>query len=138
MPYVAQVAGGRREKLMVFGGDYPTVDGTGVRDYIHVCDLADGHLAALEYLRRAGAGLTVNLGTGRGYSVLEVVKAYEAASGRTVPYEIVARRPGDIAACYADPSLAGDLLGWRARHDIERCADSWRWQSMNPLGFAGA
>jgi len=139
MPYVAQVAGGRREKLMVFGGDYQTVDGTGVRDYIHVCDLADGHLAALEYLRREAGGLTVNLGTGRGYSVLEVVKAYEAASGRPVPYEIVARRPGDIAACYADPALAHKLLGWHARHDIERmCMDSWRWQSMNPLGFASA
>lgn len=137
MPYVAQVAGGRREKLMVFGGDYPTVDGTGVRDYIHVCDLADGHLAALRYLREQGQGLTVNLGTGRGYSVLEVVAAYQRASGRPIPYEIVGRRPGDIAACFADPSLAHELLGWRARHDIERmCADSWRWQSMNPLGFS--
>lgn len=138
MPYVAQVAGGRREKLMVFGGDYPTVDGTGVRDYIHVCDLADGHLAALVYLRDRAQGMTVNLGTGRGYSVLEVVKAYERASGRTVPYEIVARRPGDIASCYAEPALAQQLLGWRAQHDIDRmCEDSWRWQSMNPLGFVG-
>lgn len=138
MPYVAQVACGRREKLMVFGGDYPTVDGTGVRDYIHVCDLADGHLAALDYLRDAGKGLTVNLGTGRGYSVLEVVKAYEAASGRPVPYEIVGRRPGDIASCYAEPVLAETLMGWRAKHDLDRmCADSWRWQSTNPMGFAG-
>ena len=138
MPYVAQVAGGRREKLMVFGGDYPTPDGTGVRDYIHVCDLADGHLAALDYLGSEGKGMTVNLGTGRGYSVLEVVKAYEAASGRPVPYEIVARRPGDIASCYADPALAHQLMGWRAQHDLDRmCADSWRWQSMNPLGFKG-
>ncbi|TXI81726.1 MULTISPECIES: UDP-glucose 4-epimerase GalE [unclassified Cupriavidus] len=138
MPYVAQVAGGRREKLMVFGGDYPTPDGTGVRDYIHVSDLADGHLAALVYLRERGAGMTVNLGTGRGYSVLEVVKAYERASGKPVPYEIVDRRPGDIASCYADPALAQELLGWRARHDIDRmCEDSWRWQSMNPRGFAG-
>ncbi|QET05734.1 MULTISPECIES: UDP-glucose 4-epimerase GalE [Cupriavidus] len=138
MPYVAQVAGGRREKLMVFGGDYPTVDGTGVRDYIHVSDLADGHLAALVYLRDKNEGFTVNLGTGRGYSVLEVVKAYERASGRPVPYQIVDRRPGDIASCYADPALAQRLIGWRAQHDIDRmCEDSWRWQSMNPLGFAG-
>ncbi len=137
MPYVAQVAADRREQLMVFGGDYPTVDGTGVRDYIHVCDLADGHLAALVYLRERGQGLTVNLGTGRGYSVLEVVAAYERASGRPVPYQIVARRPGDIAACYADPGLAQQLLGWRARHDLDRmCVDSWRWQSMNPDGLA--
>ncbi|WP_439687027.1 UDP-glucose 4-epimerase GalE [Cupriavidus oxalaticus] len=136
MPYVAQVAGGRREKLMVFGGDYPTPDGTGVRDYIHVCDLADGHLAALVYLRDQGRGMTVNLGTGHGYSVLEVVEAYQRASGRPVPYEIVARRPGDIASCYADPALANQLLGWRAQHGIERmCQDSWRWQSMNPRGF---
>jgi UDP-glucose 4-epimerase len=138
MPYVAQVAGGRRQKLSVYGGDYPTVDGTGVRDYIHVCDLADGHVAALKYLREQPRGMTVNLGTGRGYSVLEVVKAYERASGRPVPYEIVARRPGDIASCYADPALAQELLGWRAQHDIDRmCEDSWRWQSMNPNGFAG-
>ncbi|MEM5430987.1 UDP-glucose 4-epimerase GalE [Cupriavidus oxalaticus] len=136
MPYVAQVAGGRREKLMVFGGDYPTPDGTGVRDYIHVCDLADGHLAALVYLRDQERGMTVNLGTGRGYSVLEVVESYQRASGRPVPYEIVARRPGDIASCYADPALANQLLGWRAQHGIERmCQDSWRWQSMNPQGF---
>ncbi|MCO4863702.1 UDP-glucose 4-epimerase GalE [Cupriavidus sp. WGlv3] len=136
MPYVAQVAGGRRDQLMVFGGDYPTVDGTGVRDYIHVCDLADGHLAALNYLRRQGRGMTVNLGTGRGYSVLEVVQAYQRASGKPVPYQIVDRRPGDIAACYADPALAHELLGWRAQHDLDRmCQDSWRWQSMNPHGF---
>ncbi len=137
MPYVAQVAAGRRERLMVFGGDYPTPDGTGVRDYIHVCDLADGHLAALRYLNERGEGMTVNLGTGRGYSVLEVVQAYRRASGKPIPYEIVARRPGDIASCYADPALAQRLLGWQARHDLDRmCADSWRWQSMNPLGFA--
>ncbi|MGY2491602.1 UDP-glucose 4-epimerase GalE [Cupriavidus sp. CP313] len=136
MPYVAQVAGGRREKLMVFGGDYPTPDGTGVRDYIHVCDLADGHLAALGYLRAQGTSMTVNLGTGRGYSVLEVVQAYQRASGKPVPHDIAARRPGDIASCYADPALANQLLGWRARHDIDRmCQDSWRWQSMNPQGF---
>ncbi|QUN26234.1 UDP-glucose 4-epimerase GalE [Cupriavidus sp. KK10] len=136
MPYVAQVAGGRRERLMVFGGDYPTPDGTGVRDYIHVCDLADGHLAALGYLRAQGKSMTVNLGTGCGYSVLEVVQAYQRASGKPVPHDIVARRPGDIASCYADPALANQLLGWRARHDIDRmCEDSWRWQSMNPQGF---
>jgi UDP-glucose 4-epimerase len=138
MPYVAQVAGGRRKKLLVFGGDYPTADGTGVRDYIHVSDLADGHLAALAYLRGHQQGITVNLGTGRGYSVLEVARAYERASGRPVPYEIVARRAGDIASCYADPALAHRMLGWRARYDLDRmCQDSWRWQSMNPSGFAG-
>lgn len=136
MPYVAQVAAGRREKLSVYGGDYPTPDGTGVRDYIHVCDLADGHVAALAYLGKNPRGMTVNLGTGRGYSVLEVVKAYERASGRPIPYEIVARRPGDIAECYADPGLARTLLGWSARHDLDRmCEDSWRWQSLNPVGF---
>lgn len=136
MPYVAQVAGGRRDKLMVFGGDYPTADGTGVRDYIHVCDLADGHLAALRYLHERRRSLTVNLGTGRGYSVLEVVRAYQRASGRPIPYQIVARRAGDIAQCFADPALAHQTLGWRARHDLDRmCQDSWRWQSMNPMGF---
>jgi UDP-glucose 4-epimerase len=138
MPYVAQVAGGRREKLMVFGGDYPTVDGTGVRDYIHVCDLAEGHVAALAYLWDKQEGLTVNLGTGSGYSVLEEVAAYSKASGKPIPHEIVARRPGDIASCYADAALAETLLGWRAKRDMtQMCADSWRWQSMNPLGFEG-
>jgi UDP-glucose 4-epimerase len=137
MPYVAQVAVGRRDKLSVFGNDYPTPDGTGVRDYIHVVDLAEGHVAALRRLLDAPGSLTVNLGTGRGYSVLELVAAYARASGRPVPYEIVARRPGDVAACYADPALAERTLGWRARHDLDRmCADSWRWQTMNPQGFA--
>jgi len=136
MPYVAQVAIGRREKLAVYGNDYPTPDGTGVRDYIHVVDLAAGHVAALARLFDAPGSFTVNLGTGRGHSVLEVVGAYEAASGRAVPYEIVARRPGDVAACYADPALAQALLGWRAEHDLARmCADSWRWQQMNPGGY---
>ena len=136
MPYVAQVAIGRRARLQVFGNDYDTPDGTGVRDYIHVCDLAEGHVAALRRLLDAPGSLTVNLGTGRGYSVLELVKAYEQASGRPVPYEIVARRPGDVAACYADPAQAQALLGWQARHDLQRmCEDSWRWQSMNPQGF---
>ncbi|MFT3817040.1 MAG: UDP-glucose 4-epimerase GalE [Rubrivivax sp.] len=136
MPYVAQVAVGRRAELSVYGNDYPTPDGTGVRDYIHVCDLAEGHVAALRRLFDAGGSLTVNLGTGRGYSVLDVVQAYEKASGRPVPYRIVARRPGDVAACYADPALAAQLLGWRAQHGLDRmCADSWRWQQLNPQGF---
>jgi UDP-glucose 4-epimerase len=137
MPYVAQVAVGRRDRLSVFGNDYPTPDGTGVRDYIHVVDLAEGHVAALRRLLDAPGSLTVNLGTGRGYSVLELVAAYARASGRPVPYEVVARRPGDVAACYADPALAERTLGWRAQHDLDRmCADSWRWQTMNPQGFA--
>ncbi len=136
MPYVAQVAVGRRAELSVFGSDYPTVDGTGVRDYIHVSDLAEGHVAALNRLLDHPGSLTVNLGTGRGYSVLEVVRAYAAASGREVPYRLVDRRPGDVAACYADPALAHKLLGWQARHDLARmCADSWRWQQLNPKGF---
>ncbi len=136
MPYVAQVAVGRRAELSVFGSDYPTIDGTGVRDYIHVSDLAEGHVAALNRLLDQPGSLTVNLGTGRGHSVLEVVKAYAAASGRDVPYRLVARRPGDVAACYADPALAQQLLGWRAQHDLARmCADSWRWQQLNPKGF---
>ncbi len=129
MPYVAQVANGQRQCLSVFGGDYPTPDGTGVRDYIHVRDLAEGHVAALEYLKRESGLLTVNLGTGRGYSVLEMIKAFEKVSGRPVPYTIVERRPGDVAACYADPSLAEKLLGWRASRGIdEMCRDAWHWQ----------
>jgi UDP-glucose 4-epimerase len=136
MPYVAQVAVGRRARLQVFGDDYATPDGTGVRDYIHVVDLAEGHVAALRRLFDAPGSFTVNLGTGRGCSVLEVVRAYAAASGRAVPYEVVARRPGDVAACYADPARAQRLLGWQARHDLDRmCADSWRWQAMNPEGY---
>jgi UDP-glucose 4-epimerase len=136
MPYVAQVAVGRRAHLQVFGNDYPTPDGTGVRDYIHVVDLALGHVAAVRRLLREAGSFTVNLGTGRGYSVLEVVRAYETASGREVPYAVAPRRPGDIAACYADPTQAHALLGWRAEHDLDSmCADSWRWQSMNPNGF---
>ena len=137
MPYVAQVAIGKRERLSVYGGDYPTPDGTGVRDYIHVMDLAQGHVAALDRLFQGDASFTVNLGTGRGYSVLDVIRAYEKASGRPIPYEIVARRAGDIAACYADPTRATALLGWRAQRGLdEMCADSWRWQSMNPNGFS--
>jgi len=139
MPYVAQVAVGRRPRLSVFGGDYPTPDGTGVRDYIHVVDLAEGHVAALRFLLGGKESITCNLGTGRGYSVLDLVKAYEKASGKPVPYDIVPRRPGDVAACYADPTLARERLGWEARHDLDRmCEDSWRWQRMNPLGFGAA
>jgi len=136
MPFIAQVAVGRREALNVYGNDYPTPDGTGVRDYIHVVDLARGHLAALEKLDAADGVLTVNLGTGRGYSVLEVIEAFRRASGREIPYRIVARRPGDVAACYADTSLAARLLGWRAERDlVQMCRDAWRWQSMNPDGY---
>ncbi|MDQ6680735.1 MAG: UDP-glucose 4-epimerase GalE [Pseudomonadota bacterium] len=137
MPYVTQVAVGKRERLQVFGADYDTPDGTGVRDYIHVLDLAEGHVAALRFLLEAGRSITANLGTGRGYSVLELVRAFEKASGRAVPCESVGRRPGDIDACYADASLARELLGWQAQHDIEAmCADSWRWQRLNPNGYA--
>jgi UDP-glucose 4-epimerase len=136
MPFVSQVAVGRRQRLSVFGNDYPTPDGTGVRDYIHVVDLARGHLAALKELFRSGRSFTINLGTGNGYSVLDIVRAFEAASGRPVPYEIVARRPGDIAVCYADPSQAKQVLDWQAKKDLsDMCADHWRWQSMNPHGF---
>lgn len=137
MPYICQVAVGRREKLSVFGGDYATVDGTGVRDYIHVVDLARAHVDALEYLMRGEPSLTVNLGTGRGISVLELVRAFEAASGRPVPFEIVARRPGDVAEVYADPALALSALGWQAALDVDAmCRDAWRWQSMNPTGYS--
>ncbi|MFM7531608.1 MAG: UDP-glucose 4-epimerase GalE [Rubrivivax sp.] len=136
MPYVAQVAVGRRPFLQVFGNDYPTPDGTGVRDYIHVIDLAEGHVAALARLLDHPGSFTVNLGTGNGSSVLEVAAAYARASGREIAHRVVPRRPGDVAACWADPSLARELLGWRARHDLTRmCEDSWRWQSRNPDGF---
>jgi UDP-glucose 4-epimerase len=136
MPFVAQVAVGLRECLNVFGDDYPTPDGTGVRDYIHVVDLAKGHLKALDALQKQTGVITVNLGTGRGYSVLEMVKAFENASGREVMYRIVARRPGDVAQCYADPAYALEVLGWKAEFDIDRmCEDAWRWQSMNPNGY---
>lgn len=137
MPYLAQVALGRQPYLSIFGGDYPTPDGTGVRDYVHIQDLADGHVAALRALHGAERGFTVNLGTGRGYGVLEVVKAFVDATGRPVPYRIVDRRPGDVAQCYADPSRAKALLGWEARHTLEQmCADAWRWQELNPRGYA--
>ena len=136
MPYVAQVAVGKLPRLRVFGADYPTPDGTGVRDYIHVVDLARGHLAALNKLQENPGTLVYNLGTGRGYSVLEMVAAFERASGRLVPYEIVARRPGDIATCYADPAKAQEELGWQAEFGIDvMVTDAWRWQSLNPNGF---
>lgn len=129
MPYITQVAVGKLKDLSVYGADYPTIDGTGVRDYIHVVDLARGHLAALDVLRERSGVLTLNLGTGRGYSVLEIVRAFSAASGRPVPYRIVGRRPGDIAEFYADPTLAREMLGWEAKLGIDAmCADSWRWQ----------
>ncbi|KVD86331.1 UDP-glucose 4-epimerase [Burkholderia stagnalis] len=136
MPYVAQVAVGKLDRLRVFGSDYPTPDGTGVRDYIHVVDLAQGHIAALDALVKRDASFVVNLGTGRGYSVLEVVRAFEKASGRPVPYELVARRPGDVAECYANPQAAADVIGWRAKYGLdEMCVDHWRWQENNPRGF---
>ena len=129
MPYIAQVASGQRECLSVYGDDYPTPDGTGVRDYIHVMDLAEGHIAALDYLSRTSGLLTVNLGTGCGYSVLEMIRAFEKASGRPVPFKIVPRREGDVAACYADPALAKALFAWQAKRGIdEMCRDAWRWQ----------
>jgi UDP-glucose 4-epimerase len=139
MPFVSQVAVGRREFLQVFGGDWPTPDGTGVRDYIHVMDLAEGHVAALDALLAGSNSLTVNLGTGRGHSVLEVAQAFEAASGRPVPLRIVERRAGDIAACWADPALARETLGWTATRTLaQMCEDSWRWQSANPAGYESA
>ena len=139
MPYISQVAIGRRERLQVFGGDWPTVDGTGVRDYIHVMDLARAHVDAIDYLVHADRSVTVNVGTGRGVSVLELVRAFAAASGREIPCDIVGRRAGDVAAVYADPGLAQELLGWRAELDVAAmCRDAWRWQSMNPDGYGEA
>jgi UDP-glucose 4-epimerase len=130
MPYVTQVAAGRLKELRIFGADYPTPDGTGVRDYIHVADLVEGHLAALGWLDRATEPvLAANLGTGRGYSVLEVVRAFEQATGKAVPYRVVERRPGDVASCYANPALAREVLGWQAARSLEEmCRDAWRWQ----------
>lgn len=135
-PLLAQVASGARPVLKVYGSDWPTVDGTGVRDYIHVCDLARAHVLALECLEAGEPSFIVNLGTGNGYSVLEIINAYEKASGKKIPIEIVSRRSGDIAVCYANPTLANKLLGWTAQYDLERmCIDSWRWQSQNPRGY---
>ncbi|HDZ58042.1 MAG TPA: UDP-glucose 4-epimerase GalE [Pseudomonas xinjiangensis] len=136
MPYIAQVAVGRRDKLSVYGDDYPTHDGTGVRDYIHVMDLADGHVKALEWLGRQQGIKAFNLGTGIGYSVLDMLNAFEKACGTALPYAVVPRRPGDVACCYADPAIAAQELDWKATLGIEAmCADSWRWQSQNPRGF---
>ncbi len=138
MPYVAQVAVGKLERLTVHGDDYPTRDGTGERDYIHVVDLARGHLAALERLGSLDGVEAINLGTGRGSTVKEMVAAFESASGKPIPYRVGPRRPGDIAQCYADASLAASRLGWHARFDLERmCVDAWRWQSGNPDGYRG-
>ena len=136
MPFISQVAVGRLEKLKVFGNDYATVDGTGVRDYIHVVDLAKGHLAALKEIVKKPGQIIYNLGTGRGYSVMEIIEAFSKAAGRDIPFEVVGRRPGDIAESYADPSKANRELNWRAELGIERmCEDTWRWQSMNPDGY---
>lgn len=139
MPYVAQVAVGRRDRLQVFGGDYPTPDGTGVRDYIHVMDLAQAHVRALDFGHQHTGARAINVGTGRGYSVLELVRAFEAASGKPVPLDIVERRAGDVAELWAEPGLAEDLLAWRAANDLlAMCEDTWRWQRANPEGYATA
>lgn len=136
MPYISQVAVGKLEKLSVFGNDYPTHDGTGVRDYIHVVDLARGHVKAIEYAATHTGSEVINLGTGVGYSVLDMVNAFEKTTGRKVPYVIVGRRAGDVAECYSDPTKAKELLGWEAEYNLEdMCADSWRWQSQNPTGY---
>lgn len=136
MPFIAQVAVGRRDHLNVFGGDYPTPDGTGVRDYIHVVDLAEGHLAALRYSTGRPGCHVFNLGTGKGTSVLDLVHAFEAAAGSPIPYEIVDRRPGDVAECWADPARAADLLGWRAQRTLaDMAASAWKWQTTNPDGY---
>ena len=137
MPLITQVAVGRREFLSVYGNDYPTPDGTGVRDYIHVVDLAKGHVAAVRYVTEHTGCEVFNLGTGVGYSVLEMVKTFERANNLTLPYKIVDRRPGDLPTCYADPSKSAEILGWRAEKNLEdMCRDSWRWQSRNPMGYA--
>jgi len=139
MPFISQVAVGRREKLQVFGNDYPTPDGTGVRDYIHVMDLSDAHVKAVQKIDNLPNVVALNLGTGRGYSVLEMVEAFEKGSGKPIPYEIVERRPGDIAECWADPSLANQLLGWKTKRDLDdMIRDTWRWQSLNPYGYKSA
>jgi UDP-glucose 4-epimerase len=139
VPYITQVAIGKREVVSIYGNDYPTRDGTGVRDYIHVTDLVLGHLSALEKLRAVAGVLTCNLGTGVGYSVLEMVQAFERVIGRPIPYRVVARRPGDVAEAWADPERAREVLGWVAERDLDRmCADAWRWQTMNPDGFGNS
>ena len=137
LPYITQVAAGKLDHLSVFGNDYPTHDGTGVRDYIHVVDLAKGHVAAAAYAQTHTGVEVINLGTGTGYSVLDIVHAFERVNGVKVPYQIVPRRPGDIAECWADPKKAKELLGWQAEKNLEdMCRDSWRWQSQNPNGYA--
>ena len=136
MPFISQVAVGRRDHLSVFGNDYPTPDGTGVRDYIHVVDLARGHVAAIDYLMSHTGSEVFNLGTGTGYSVLDMVHAFEEANGVKVPYEIAPRRPGDLPACYANPGKSAEVLGWKAEHTlVDMCRDSFRWQSQNPNGY---
>lgn len=139
-PYIAQVAVGRRDKLFVYGGDYPTPDGTGIRDYVHVVDLAEGHIAALEYIHEQGnILLTLNLGTGQGYSTLDVINAFERVTRLRIPYQIVQRRSGDIAACWADPALAKRMLRWQAKRGLDTmCANTWQWQKMNPNGYKPA
>lgn len=136
LPYISQVAIGKLEYLNVYGDDYPTPDGTGVRDYIHVTDLAKGHCSALDYCSKNNGVVAVNLGTGNGYSVFDLLHAFEKASGKKIPYKITSRRPGDVAKCYAEPTKAKELFNWTAKHDLDRmCEDSWRWQSMNPTGY---
>jgi len=137
MPYVAQVAIGKRKKLFIFGDDYDTKDGTGVRDYIHVMDIAKGHIKAMEYLKKESKMLTLNLATGNGFSVLELIHSFESVSGKKIKYDIVDRRVGDVAECYADPFLADKLIGWKAKFQlIDMCEDVWRWQQMNPNGYS--
>jgi UDP-glucose 4-epimerase len=136
LPYISQVAIGKLKKLKIFGGDYKTKDGTGVRDYIHVVDLAKGHVKALQSLRKSPKILIANLGTGKGYSVLDMIEAFEKASGQKIPYQIVDRRPGDIAICFTDPSHAEKIIGWKAKYKLEQmCEDTWHWQCMNPNGY---
>ena len=137
MPFISQTAVGKREYLSIFGNDYDTHDGTGVRDYIHVVDLADGHVKAINKIANFNEVMTINLGTGKGYSVLDMVKAFEKASGKTVPYKIAPRRAGDIAKCFANPSYAKEILGWEAEKSIdEMCEDTWKWQEANPNGYS--
>lgn len=136
LPYIAQVAAGKQKELQVFGGDYPTPDGTGIRDYIHVMDLARGHVAALQHIGQSDNFEPFNLGSGTGHSVLEVIRAFEKASGRPIPYKVMGRRKGDIASCYANPSRANTILGWKAELTLaDACADTWKWQSRNPNGY---
>ena len=136
MPFISQVAVGRLDHLNVFGDDYDTPDGTGVRDYIHVCDLAAGHVAAIEYMAKHRGENVFNLGTGTGYSVLDMVKAFERVTGKKIPYEIVKRRPGDLATVYSSPDKSAELLGWKAQYNLEdMCRDTWNWQSHNPMGY---